>query len=95
MLCRFRELPSVCLQPALRELDLSNNAIESLPAGIGAMTSLRILNIASNTLQGLPAEMSKCTALVGVDASCNKITRLPAQLKNLQLLRDFQLGNNM
>ncbi len=93
--CRFKHLPSACLQPSLRELDLSNNAVQALPSEISILTGLQSLHLASNALQELPAEISQCTALIGIDMSCNKLTSLPASLAKLQLLRDLQLSNNM
>ena len=60
-------------------LDLSGNALRSLPAGVlGEMTSLATLDLSDNSLSGLPSGVFDSTsALVTLDLSGNSLSSVP------------------
>ena len=50
---------------SLRELNLCENRLTSLPAEIGQVTSLEVLRLSDNKLTSVPAEIGKLTSLTG------------------------------
>lgn len=80
--------------PDLAYLDLSNNRITELPAGIGQLQQLTNLNVSQNRLTRLPAEIGQLEELTELIASDNQITELPAEMINLKRLMTLALDNN-
>jgi Leucine-rich repeat (LRR) protein len=58
-----RSCPVLSLITALKELWLSNNALEALPPGIGELKELRVLGLSGNKLQALPPELASLTKI--------------------------------
>ncbi len=54
-------------QTDLKSIDLSHNAIPSVPSGIGSLNTLQILLLGHNKLQSLPAEIAALTNLKKLD----------------------------
>jgi Leucine-rich repeat (LRR) protein len=62
----------------LRNLNLSFNALSTLPDGLGALVKLQELNFKSNALGSLPAAMGNLTELVILNGEGNALQWLPA-----------------
>jgi Leucine-rich repeat (LRR) protein len=60
---RITHVSPKALPPLLRWLILSDNAVTSLPAEIGACNRLQKLALAGNQLKNLPPELANCTRL--------------------------------
>ena len=56
-------LPQVCSLPCLEILNLMNNRLKTLPAGIGGLKKLRILGLKGNLLETLPGSFGELEAL--------------------------------
>ncbi|OQS00368.1 hypothetical protein THRCLA_05979 [Thraustotheca clavata] len=79
----------------VQKLDLSHNAIESIPESIGEMTELRILNIRANKLTTLPLTLSKLTRLEILDVSSNNLKSFTVHsMKNFLALHVLYLNDN-
>lgn len=81
----------------LRGLNLSNNALTSLPAGIGGLSQLRILHLARNrirmTEEGAQA-LSGLTQLDTLDLGFNRLGSISLRLGQLTRLRELNLRRN-
>ncbi|QQZ37989.1 NEL-type E3 ubiquitin ligase domain-containing protein [Pseudomonas sp. SK2] len=81
----------------LRGLNLSNNALTSLPAGIGGVSQLRILHLARNrirmTEEGAQA-LSGLTQLDTLDLGFNRLGSISLRLGQLTRLRELNLRRN-
>uniref|UniRef100_A0A8C8RM79 Leucine rich repeats and calponin homology domain containing 4 n=1 Tax=Pelusios castaneus TaxID=367368 RepID=A0A8C8RM79_9SAUR len=78
---------------SLRQLDVSCNELQVLPASLGQLHSLRDLNVRRNQLSALPQELSELP-LVRLDFSCNRVTRIPVCYRHLRHLQTILLENN-
>lgn len=81
----------------LRSLDISFNAITSIPTAVGNLTTCHTIKARSNKLTGpLPAELfTECVALRILDLSQNELSpTIPEEIGRLQDLRDLSLGTN-
>ena len=75
---------------ALKYLDVSDNQLESLPAGLYALPHLDYLKASHNKLRTLTDEGMDKLNTVELDFSSNLLPRLPVQLslcKRLKVLR--------
>ncbi|KAJ2486223.1 hypothetical protein EV174_001243 [Coemansia sp. RSA 2320] len=89
-------LPRIALFATnITSLNLSNNALTSLPDEIGYLGCLQLIDVSYNQLEQLPATLAYCQSLHTIDASHNKLSGLPASLRHCQRLRDVILANNM
>jgi Leucine-rich repeat (LRR) protein len=72
-------------------MDLSNNRLTELSAGLGVMTSLRILDISDcYLLKSLPSSIQKCSALTEIRLQgCSALTSLPLTLAHCTLLSNI------
>ncbi|WIA29021.1 hypothetical protein OEZ86_011538 [Tetradesmus obliquus] len=64
----------------LKELDLSHNALVSLPGAISSLASLTALRLSHNQLSSLPEELAALRSLVLFDASHNWLSGLRASV---------------
>ena len=75
------------LADTLEILDLSGNALSSLPDDLDRFTKLRILFCSSNQFTSIPAVLGKCPSLSMIGFKANQITHIPEEsipTKNLQ-----------
>jgi len=64
---------------AVRDLDLSGNALARLGDGLAAMPALAALALERNRLDALPASLGACAALARLDVSHNQLRALPVR----------------
>ena len=69
---------------ALRELNVSRNALTLLPAEIGQLTSLVKLSLTENQLTSVPAEVGQLTSLEGLWLRDNQLMSVPAAIRELR-----------
>ncbi|MEM1185406.1 MAG: COR domain-containing protein [Planctomycetota bacterium] len=75
-------------------LDLSGLGLESVPAGLGSLTSLTELNLNDNQLSLVPAELGSLTSLRGLRLASNQLSSVPAELGSLTSLTALDLSKN-
>jgi Leucine-rich repeat (LRR) protein len=75
-------------------LNLSGNAITSVPEGLSALRSLEELSIGSNGLTALPDGLGKLTALRTLVLRGNALARLPDSLGDLASLQLLAVNSN-
>lgn len=80
----------------LEILDVSNNAITTLPPNSDEISKLRVLNIAGNKLSSLPFELLVSLPLVEIDASRNRLcgALFPACVSELPDLKILDVAKN-
>jgi len=72
----------------------AGNAVETLPAGLGALTRLRRLGAGFVGLSGVPAEIGALGDLLMLELPGNRISALPAELNALTSLETLDLSGN-
>lgn len=91
--------------PALRVLDLSGNALETLPPGEGlgpaeppGLPQLQSLNLSGNRLRELPADLARCAPrLQSLNLTGNRLDAFPPELFRpgaLPLLSELAAADN-
>ena len=80
----------------LEIIDVSNNAINTLPPNSDEISKLRILNIAGNKLSALPFELLVSLPLIEIDASQNRLggALFPACVPGLPSLKSLDVASN-
>ena len=80
----------------LEILDVSNNAITTLPPNSDEISKLRILNVAGNKLSSLPFELLVSLPLIEIDAARNRLagTLFPACVPGLPVLKNLDVASN-
>ncbi|XP_023332106.1 leucine-rich repeat-containing protein 57 [Eurytemora carolleeae] len=78
----------------LRNLDLSNNKIPSLPANIGAFKLLKSLNISKNRIKELPESFENLIKLEILNLSYNILATVPSGVNKLKNLKEVNLSHN-
>ncbi|KAF6233867.1 hypothetical protein HO173_008079 [Letharia columbiana] len=80
----------------LETLDVSNNAITTLPPNIDEIPRLRVLNVAGNKLSSLPFELFVSLPMVEIDAARNRLggALFPACVSGLPDLKTLDVANN-
>merc|ERR1712029_592456 len=79
----------------LRNLDLSNNKITSIPRWIANFKSLKTLNLSGNQLNGLPEEIGQLVKLENLIISKNGLSgALPKSLGKLKNLKELDASCN-
>ncbi|GBG26866.1 Leucine-rich repeat-containing protein 40 [Hondaea fermentalgiana] len=93
---RFRELPTWSRYSFrnLRELNVSNNLLESLPANLGEFSTLEVIVCKQNALTALPNSICKLSRLRVIDARGNHLAGLPKGIGRLKRLETLLLGEN-
>ena len=79
----FPQENEILLLGNINYLDLSYNAITSLPAGIGSMQNLQYLDISNNRITELPKEIGKLKRLTHLIVSANDLSKLPEEVTDL------------
>lgn len=75
-------------------LDLSEMALNSLPASIGELKDLKVLNLSKNNLQTLPPEIGKLKQLKSLNLWNNSLHDLPVEFQQLNALEVLDLEDN-
>jgi Leucine-rich repeat (LRR) protein len=75
-------------------LDLSYEALSSLPAAIGQLTNLQSLYLSNNQLTSLPPAIGQLTNLQSLYLINNQLTSLPPAIGQLTNLQSLYLINN-
>ncbi|KAJ1898643.1 hypothetical protein LPJ71_006133 [Coemansia sp. S17] len=89
-------LPQIALFATnVTSLNLSRNALTSLPDEIGYLVCLQRIDVSQNRLESLPATLAYCQDLLTIDATQNKLTELPSSMRHCRLLREVMLADNM
>ncbi|AMT89697.1 MULTISPECIES: leucine-rich repeat-containing protein kinase family protein [Pseudomonas] len=85
--CGLTEFPREIFQLAdtLEVLNLSGNALSSLPDDLHRLTRLRVLFCSDNQFTELPACLGQCTALTMVGFKANRIVNVPGDALPPQL----------
>lgn len=80
----------------LETLDVSNNAIATLPPNCDEISQLRVLNVAGNKLSSLPFELLVSLPLAEVHAARNRLggALFPACVQGLPHLKVLDVANN-
>lgn len=78
----------------LTSIDLANNSIQSLPAGVGALEWLVNLNMSHNKLSSVPPELFELPGLKKVDFSFNCLSSLPDNVGYAPELVHLSLNDN-
>ncbi|VIO92904.1 Leucine Rich Repeat family protein [Brugia malayi] len=86
------QLQEVC--EILRNLDVSQNKIRTLPTFIGSFSNLKQLHLSNNELKNLPDEMGVLKKLEVLDLSCNQLNSLPESLAGLCSLKTLNISKN-
>jgi hypothetical protein len=78
--CGLTEFPREIfdLADTLEILDLSGNALRTLPADLARLTHLRIIFCSNNRFTELPAVLGQCTQLTMIGFKSNRIRAVPA-----------------
>jgi len=75
-------------------LDLSEMALNTLPASIGELKELKVLNLAKNNLQSLPIEIGRLKNLQTLNLWNNSLHDLPREFGQLKNLEQLDLEDN-
>jgi hypothetical protein len=80
LVCGLTEFPREIfdLADSLEVLNLSGNALSSLPDDLHRLTRLRVLFCSDNQFTELPACVGQCTALTMIGFKANRIEKVPA-----------------
>lgn len=78
----------------IRDLDVSCNQIECLPASVGSLLYLVRFNCARNRLRSVPQAIGQLHALRELDVSENQIKSLPDTIGSLSNLRILDASHN-
>jgi len=75
--------------PNLEVLDLSGNAITSLPSSIGALTQMKELRLSQTKLTALPPEMSQMSLLTVIDIRMTEIEVFDVNMSRMSQLKEI------
>ncbi|XP_051161963.1 leucine-rich repeat-containing protein 59 [Leptopilina boulardi] len=95
-LCDIEEVPvkEIAAIRRAKHLDLSNNALISLPRTFVTLTQVIKLDLSKNMLTEIPENFGEMIQLKHLDLYGNKISRLPLSLGNLKNLKWLDLKEN-
>lgn len=91
---RIAHVPAAALPPRLRWLILTDNAIEHMPAELGARPALQKLMLAGNRLGSLPDGLAGAPALELLRISANRFGALPGWLTEVPRLAWLAVEGN-
>lgn len=83
------------LADTLEVLDLSGNALSSLPDDLSRLHKLRILFCSSNRFTHVPEALGECQSLSMIGFKSNKISHLPEESIPTKMLRWFIMTDNV
>ena len=85
----------VCEMASLRELQLSDNKLTSLPGGMQGLLRLETLNLAYNLIAKLPPSLAGAPALTSLTLTGNPLTSPPAAVvvQGLSAVKRYLLGS--
>eukprot|EP00833_Pecoramyces_ruminatium_P014079 jgi/Orpsp1_1/1188111/evm.model.d7180000062511.1 len=88
--------PSQLLKlPNLKELDLSNNNLNSIPYGlINSLPNLKNLHLESNKITELPSQIFNLKNLKYIGLEGNNIHEIPETINTLNNIEEISLQNN-
>jgi len=87
-------LPCIAEFNKLRQLDLSDQLITTLPDSLGNLERLKELNLSHNQIATLPDSLGNLEWLTELNLSHNQIATLPDSLGNLERLEELNLSHN-
>lgn len=85
------EFSLLCI--CLKNLNLNDNLLSSLPAGFERLTKLKHLSLRNNAISTL-TNVTALRQLMKLTLNNNRLTSLPKEISNLQELRIIDLSNN-
>jgi Leucine rich repeat len=85
---------SICLNDEVRILDMSHEALKSLPPTIGCLNKLVNLNLTRNLLSDLPPTIGGMASLTEINLYRNNLTTLPESFGSLNNLSSLFLNSN-
>ena len=91
---KIRQLPPLGNFLKLVELRANDNALQSIPPSIGALTDLVTLEVSFNQLVMLPDELGDCRHLAAIRARGNELKTLPVTITKLWMLEELMLDKN-
>lgn len=95
-LCDLEEVPvrEIAVLKRAKHLDLSNNALISLPKTFVMLRQIIKLDLSKNMLTEIPENFGEMVQLKHLDLYSNRISRLPLSLGNLKNLKWLDLKEN-
>lgn len=93
---RLETLPSnfISQLKGIVELDVSDNRLKVIAAGLSHLDALRVIDARGNSLAKLPEDLGGCTALEEVNFGENLLELFPQELLVLPALKRVYLGSN-
>jgi Leucine-rich repeat (LRR) protein len=76
---------------SLKELNLSNSNLTSIPQGVFDLIDLRLLYLDNNRINNIPSEISKLKSLRTISASGNHITNVSSEVLEMGALKNVIL----
>lgn len=86
--------PHIGKLPALQELWLDHNQLQSLPSEIGQLSNLTCLDLSENKLEYLPEEIAGLESLTDLHLSSNILETLPDGIGKLDKLTILKVDQN-
>jgi Leucine-rich repeat (LRR) protein len=80
--------------PALWDLNLSNNRLETLPPSMATLTKVSELYVSNNRLKELPSFIGRLSTLTFASVNGNELTKLPTSMVALTNLKHFYAQHN-
>ncbi|XP_058790567.1 leucine-rich repeat-containing protein 59-like isoform X2 [Phymastichus coffea] len=95
-LCNLEEVPvkEIATVKRFSHLDLSNNALTTLPKTFATLTQIVKLDLSKNMLTEIPENFGELKQLKHLDLYSNRISRLPLSLGELKNLKWLDLKEN-
>lgn len=78
----------------IKDLDLSEENLTSIPEELCELSQLEFLNLANNKITSIPSKIGNLTQLYYLNLCENQITSLPIEFGNLLRLQTLYLTNN-
>jgi hypothetical protein len=75
-------------------LDLSNQNLSSLPAGVAKLTNLNQIILNKNNFTTIPKELTSLSSITEIDIADNKISQIPDYMADFKRLSALDLTGN-